>query len=210
MIKFDAEFKSDEIFKVFKNATPKFFRKAGAYIRRIAQNSIKRKNDPDKHSPAGKPPFYHGTAMGGGLNFKQSILFSATKDSVVIGPIANRLGALGALHEYGGNQEIEYVASERFGHVFKVGERGPISTAKFANVQGRRIHGYFDPLTGYPVIDAPLTTTRMAAHATRVNSRVLSKYFTKSKIVSYPARPFMRPAFSKSQPYLMQLFKETL
>ena len=106
MIKFDAEFKSDEIFKVFKNATPKFFRKAGAYIRRIAQNSIKRKNDPDKHSPAGKPPFYHGTAMGGGLNFKQSILFSATKDSVVIGPIANRLGALGALHEFGGNQEI--------------------------------------------------------------------------------------------------------
>lgn len=205
-----AKFDDSEIRKVFQNATPRFFKAAGAYIRKIAMNSIKRQRNADKYSKPGTPPYYHGAPMPNGLTFKQSILYSAGKDDVVIGPISNGLGVLGQLHEFGGSRTTKYIDSERYGHVFNVGERGPVSTKKFANIKGRTIHGYTDPLTGYPVIDAPLTTTAMAAHASRVNSRILRQYFTKTKQARYPARPFMRPALEKSEPYLLQIFKQQI
>lgn len=210
MAKVHMEFYENTISKVFKDASEKWFKKAGAYIRKVAMNSIKKKKDPAKHAPVGKPPFYHGATFGGGTNFKQSVMYKASKEDVVVGPIAGRLGALGALHEHGGSNTVKYIASERYNHVFKIGERGPVSTKKFDSAKGRRIAGYFDPLTGYPVIDTELRTKRMADHATRVNRRVLKEYFTKTKTASYPARPFMRPAYKTSEPYLLKMWKNAI
>ena len=60
--------------KRFKGALPSFFRQAGAYIRTVAKNSIKKKSDHKKHSTPGTPPFAHGS-KNGGMDFKKSILF---------------------------------------------------------------------------------------------------------------------------------------
>ncbi len=197
------------IFTVFKGASEKWFKQAGAYLRKVAMNSIKKKKDPAKHAPVGKPPFYHGATFGGGTNFKQSIMYKAEKDGVVIGPIAGRLGALGALHEFGGTQKIKYIDHPNYNKVFKVGDIGMVSTKKLKNYRGGR-GGYRDPLTGYPVAVIEIETAQMAQHATRVNKRVLREYFTKTKTASYSARPFMRPAYKTSEPYLLKMWKNAI
>lgn len=202
--------------KVFEGANRRFFRKAGAYLMRVARNSIKRKPYMNKKgikndSPEGTPPFYHGSAFGGGLTFKQSVQFSADDYGAVIGPIAGPLGAIGQLHEFGGTQTIEYIDSPLFQHVFKVGELGPISTKKFKNWRDYRTH-FKDPLTGYPVTHVMLESKRMAEHSTRLQARLLkaNKIFHKTKTVNYPARPFMWPALQTSEPYLLKIFRESI
>lgn len=209
MAKVHMEFYENTISKVFKDASEKWFKKAGAYIRKVAMNSIKKKKDESLHSAPGKAPYYHGATFGGGTNFKQSIMFKTEKDGVVIGPISNRLGALGALHEFGGTQKIKYIDHPNYNKVFKVGDVGMVSTKKLKNYRGGS-GGYRDPLTGYPVAVIKIETAQMADHATRVNRRVLKEYFTKTKTASYPARPFMRPAYQTSEPYLLGMWKNTI
>ncbi len=68
---------------------------AGALIRKIARNSIKRNA---KASPAGQPPH---TRRG---QLKRAILFAVEKSAgrVVIGPAAEMVGDSGKAHEFGG------------------------------------------------------------------------------------------------------------
>lgn len=202
------ELYGENLQKHFKGASENFLKSAGAYLRTTAMNSIKKKNDYKKHSKPGDPPFYHGAVIGGGNTFKKSIQYKADKDSVVIGPIAGRLGALGSLHEFGGTSYVNYIDHPRYGRIYKKGDLAPISTKHLKNYKGSP-NGWKDPLTGYPVAFIEVPTKRLAEHATRLQERLLKadKRFHKSKPVSFPARPFMRPAYAKAEPYLMNLWK---
>lgn len=192
----------------FKNASKKFLKSAGAYIRKVACNSIKMRKKESLHSKPGTPPFYHGAKFGGSFNFKNSIQYTVEKDSAYIGPINNGLGALGALHEFGGVKSTTYIDHPKYGHKYQVGEVGPISTSKFRNWSGKS--GYYDPLTGLPVAFVQLKSSSIAEHSTRLQARLLDadSRFKKVKMATYPARPFMRPAYAKSEPYLLNIFRQ--
>ena len=194
--------------KRFKGALPSFFRTAGAYIRKVARNSVKRKADYNKHSMPGTPPYDH-SGKGAKMSFKKSILFHADKDGVVIGAIANRLGNIARLHEFGGTNTITYIDHPAYGKKYKVGEIAPVSTKKLKNYKGSS-NGLKDPLTGYKVAFIQLETQTMAEHSTRLMARILreTKRFHKTKQISYPARPYMRPAYSKAEPYLLDIYKK--
>lgn len=200
-----------ELSKVFKNASEKFFRSAGAYIRKVAANSIKKKRDESKHSKPGTPPFYHGSAFGSGYTFKKSILYKAEKESVVIGSISNSLARIGSLHEYGGTSSVEYIDHPNFGRIYKKGDIAPISTKHLKNYKGNP-NAWKDPLTGYPVAIVKVPTQRLAEHATRLQARLLNadRRFRKTKQANYPARPFIRPAYETSEPYLLKMWKNTI
>ena len=206
--------KTDEnlmaIGKRFKGALPSFFRTAGAYIRKVAKNSIKRKSDYNKHSQPGTPPYAHGS-INGGMDFKKSILFHADKDGVVIGAIANRLGNIARLHEFGGKNTITYIDHPAYRKKYKVGDIAPVSTKKLKNYKGSS-NGLKDPLTGYKVAFIKLETQTMAEHSTRLMARILreDKRFHTSKQISYPARPYMRPAYTKAEPYLLNIYKKQI
>lgn len=192
----------------FKDASRKFLKSAGAYIRKVACNSIKMRKKESLHSKPGAPPFYHGAKFGGTYSFKSSIIYAVEKDSAVIGPMANGLGALGALHEFGGVKSTKYIDHPKYGHKYQVGEVGPISTKHFKSWSGKS--GYYDPLTGLPVAFVNLKSQTLADHATRLQARLLEadKRFQRVKLATYPARPFMRPAYTKSEPYLLNIFKQ--
>lgn len=196
--------------KRFKGALPSFFRQAGAYIRTVAKNSIKKKSDHKKHSTPGTPPFAHGS-KNGGMDFKKSILFHAEKDNVVIGAIANRLGNIARLHEFGGNTTITYIDHPLYGKKIKVGDKGYISTKKLKNYKGV-LSGLKDPLTGYPIAEIEIKTQTMAEHSTRLTARVLKedKRFHKTKTVNYPARPYMSTAYIKAEPKLLEIYLKSV
>lgn len=200
-----------KLHEVFRGASQSFFRQAGAYLRRVVQNSIKKKQSPEDHAQPGRPPFYHGAVFGGGVTFKQSIMFQATRESVLIGAIAGPLGALGALHEFGGYRTIEYIDHPAFGRKYAPGDVGPISTKNLKNYTGSPGRAR-DPLTGYPVAYVEIATQRMAEHATRLQKRLLKadKSVHKKRRARYPARPFMQPGYDASEPYLLNIWKNSL
>ena len=89
------EFDEDRLLGAAKYANKKALRSAGAYVRRIAVNSIHRSK---KSSPPGTPP---NTRQG---LLKRSILFGVERDarSVVIGPAKSLVGLSMTAHEFGG------------------------------------------------------------------------------------------------------------
>ena len=98
-IEFDitTDFKRKALQKVQKEATFNSLGRAGAYIRTVMRNSIKRRGRGGKPSQAGKPPKSTGP-------LKDAILFelSPQKDDVAVGPTFGGFGKLGRVHEEGG------------------------------------------------------------------------------------------------------------
>jgi len=71
---------------------------AGALIRKVARNSIRRGK---KESPPGTPPH---TRKG---QLKRAILYAKDDGSVVVGPSAEIVGESGKAHEFGGRYRSE-------------------------------------------------------------------------------------------------------
>lgn len=109
-----------DVRKAAERATLRNLYKAGAYIRKVARSSIKRKGAARKEpkgekarqrwrqekyhqpaSPPGTPPYTH---VPQGL--KESIFFQVEKqaENVVAGPTRAAIDTLGQLHEFGGRR----------------------------------------------------------------------------------------------------------
>ena len=71
---------------------------AGALVRKIARNSIRRGQ---KESAPGQPPH---TRKG---QLKRAILYAKEEGSVVVGPSAEIVGQSGKAHEFGGKYRAE-------------------------------------------------------------------------------------------------------
>jgi hypothetical protein len=78
---------------------------AGALVRKIARNSIRRSA---KESPPGSPPH---TRKG---QIKRAILYAVERDRVVIGPSADVVGESGKAHEFGGRFRKEVFPKRPF------------------------------------------------------------------------------------------------
>jgi len=216
-VTFKTSLKMDEkaVRKAMRKSAPTSLKRAGAYVRAVAKNSLKRRKDPDKHSPAGSPPFDHGGGNHAMTSLKKSVLFSleSSKRSVVVGPtyIKGGLGNVARLHEFGGSKTIKAMNMKDYNRVFKVGDRGPITSKNFKGGTDRavRITTLRDPLSGNRVVYIRLRTAEQAKHATRLNKR-LRRAYAKTKIVNYKARPFMGPALEKSRPQLSKFWANAI
>lgn len=180
------DFKSETIQKAAEKSKPKTLARMGAYVQGIAKRLIKRRK---KKSLPGNPPHTQTGVL------KKSILFALTgdKQTALIGPAANWIGKIGALHEFGGSKRVK-VPQKMFMRELKIGEGGPLSSRKF---QGKKIpvgEQYLtDPYDGSPIVFAKIRTQKQLEHSRRLQKRLACKYSV-VRTANYPARPFMRPA----------------
>jgi hypothetical protein len=103
--------------KVFKGATARLYR-AGAYVRKVAQNSIRKS---EKASKPGKPPH---TRKG---QLKRAVEFDVNEAvrNVVIGPRASWITTIGSTHEFGKTETKEKKSSFANWRI-KEGGHGPV------------------------------------------------------------------------------------
>lgn len=107
-------FDREKILKAADKATVKALSKFGAFVRRRAQTSMKRRN---KASAPGQPPSAHGNAKQGqgkakkskytGAWLRELLFFSydPLTRTVVVGPLGFKGSGVPALHEFGGTAQ---------------------------------------------------------------------------------------------------------
>ena len=164
----------------------------GAYLRGIARRLIRYRSNPNTRSTPGSAPYTHGWKA-----LKLSISFAVAADSshVLIGPAANWIGDLGALHEFGGMRRTSVVPERYRKNQYKIGEVGPVSTRRYKTaVISRHRKPDSDPLGGH-VAWIRIKSARQADHASRLAQR-MARSAGETRNAKYPARPFMRPALN--------------
>lgn len=165
----------DKVIDAVKLGSNKALQRAGAYVRSVVRNSIKKRKNPDVSSEPGNPPHTHGSH-----GYKDTIVFAVDGNTAVIGPIAKAgREPLGQIHEFGGTRTIKGRRRE-----YAVGKSGPIRVS----------------VNGKPVF-AKLKTDRQVSLA-RTLDKKLYPDADASKTRRYPARPHMAPALEKSLPRL--------
>ena len=98
-MKCDVEFDEDGLVARIARASREILRRAGAYVRRIAQRKVATSPKP---SQPGSPPHSRKGLL------KRSILFGSDGDSsVLVGPGFNLVGPSMSAHEFGGKYRRE-------------------------------------------------------------------------------------------------------
>jgi hypothetical protein len=94
-VKIRIEFDEEKVLNAVKSGNAKALRRAGAYVRKSARNSVSRSA---KSSSPGAPPHTRRGLL------KRSILFGVEnqRQSVVIGPAKSLIGISMTAHEFGG------------------------------------------------------------------------------------------------------------
>lgn len=101
-------FDRDKVLRAADKATIQVLGRFGAFVRRRAQTSMRRKKGA---SPPGQPPHAHGEKRAGkkysGAWLRELVLFAydPLTRSVVVGPLGFRRSSVPALHEFGGTQD---------------------------------------------------------------------------------------------------------
>ena len=175
MSKVEVKMNTKAVQRAVDRSAPTTLSRAGAYLRAIARNSIKRRKNPNKSSAPGTPPHHHST-------FKNTIRWalSPDKQTVYIGPeiVRGGLANAGRLHEFGGVRNLP----KQF-KGYKEGQSGPISV----NADGSLRH-------------IRLRTAKQIAKAERLARQHYP--WLSGGVRRYPARPFMRPALYAGLPKL--------
>ncbi len=168
--------------------------KGGGLIRRIAQNSMRSRK---KASAPGTPPSRH-RPRGQGLTYILYVFDPRTK-SVVIGPVlfANTVNADGTtapeVNEFGGR--VKRRAKRVQGHVFSIGERGPIREISQPSPRSKRF--------ARPI----LVSAKQVERAQRIHDEyVLFRIAATGGVANYPKRAFMGPALEVAKPKLPELW----
>ena len=92
----DSFFDRSKVMRAVERGRRKALSRYGAYVRKIAQNSMKRRKGV---SPPGMPPYAHVGLLKQHIYF----MYDAAKQSVVIGPIIIKAGSIvPSLLEYSG------------------------------------------------------------------------------------------------------------
>ena len=160
---------------------------AGAYLRGIAQRSIKISKDP-------APPGHQPHSRKGRL--KKSIFFAVEKaqQDVVIGSTVSGVGRIGHTHEFGGTEPPKGSKGRSANFRLEVGGHGPIA------VEG-----------GRPVVVA-LKNDRQVARARAVAGSLPPSMArpASGKARKYPPRPFMGPALKIGRARLPQIWANSV
>lgn len=169
--------------RAINRAAPRTLFSAGAYLRKIAYNSIKRRSNQNNSSRPGTPPHHHTT-------FKNTIRFALSPDgsAVYIGPaiVSGGLENAGRLHEFGGTRY-----NKRNEKKYHIGGRGPISGTNSENAKFIR-----------------LRTALQVARAERVAKDIYP--WLSGGLQRFPARPYMRPALMAGLPRLSKFWHNVI
>lgn len=180
---------------------------AAAYVRKVAQNSIKQRKNPNKASAPGTPPHSHPSSRLA-KGFKKTIVFGVEKKVAVVGPkkVPGGLNELARSHEFGGSRKIKLVNNKFLTQGVSIGDVAPVRKSHLTKKDIiLRTQGEVDPLTSEVVYWVKIRTKSQANHARRLYRRLL-RHIKDSKSIKYPARPFMRPALTKSAPSLSRFW----
>ena len=190
-------FAKDEILDRLNKGRKKALKKMGAYVRRSARSSLRRRK---KASTPGKPPSVHSQSDIATL---KAIFFTydARTDSVVIGPLrlntvdvigANRTsflrGSAPSLHEFGGTRRV---AEEL------IKPRGQVP-------YWRRIDARFK---GNKATIVAAHEAEIGAELNRFSKRLGRVRKVRVRIAKYPPRPFMKPALTVNIGKFPELFR---
>lgn len=169
--------------KAIKRSAPSTLKQAGAYIRAIARNSIKKRRNPDVSSAPGTPPYHHSS-------FKNTIRWAVNQQeqAVYIGPSLIRGGMenAGRLHEFGGVRRNAPKKKE-----YRIGGTGPIQGTNRKNA-----------------VYVKLRSALQVARAEQIAENLYP--WLKGGIKRYPARPFMRPALMAGLPRLSKFWNNAI
>lgn len=186
---------------------------AGAYTRRVVQNSM-RSRPRRADSKPGSPPFAHevnsrGESQSKNLKTEVRHIADPAAKSVVVGSLAfGNSPEIPALHEAGGSLTIGNPRRRErtigSGGEIEVVGAGETPKATFVDTRGRKRR--VSRKTTKPVKDDPLgrrvvyAKLRTAAQVRRANefNRLLYGEWT-TKEASYPARPYIAPALRRVQ-----------
>lgn len=209
-IKTDLDMRAVE--RAVQKDAPNTLRRAGAYVRAVAKNSIKQRKNPDIASAPGSPPVSHKNK--GNPGFKRTILFGVTPSgtSVLVGPmhVKGGLANVGRIHEFGGKRVIRAIDADKFDNGLKIGDDGPVTMRHIRKKDSIiRSDPHRDPATGRKVVWIRLRTKTQAEHSTRLYRRMSRKYARKIA-VNYPARPYMGPALERSAPKLSKFWHNSV
>ena len=183
MSEVSVKFYDKAVEKAINRSAPNTLGRAGAYLRAIAKNSIKRRKDPNLSSAPGTPPYHHS-------NFKHTIKFavSTQEKAVYIGPEIVRGGMenAGRMHEFGGVKRNTAPAVK-----YNLEMPGPIKGTNRNDA-----------------VFIILKTARQVAKAERVAEKIYP--WRQNRILRYPARPFMRPALMAGLPKLSKFWNNAI
>ena len=198
------EFDQSRLEKKVQIAKNLVLRSCGAYVRKIARDFVKHKANPNKASEPGDSPYDH-------FGLKRSIQFALhDKNTVVIGPrlIRDGLANVARRHEFGGTAQVKKIDFNLLSGV-KVGDEAPVTASRLTNKDSVIKAGATDGKTGQRTYWIKIRTKRQAESSTRLYRR-MAKDVTETETITYPPRPYMRPALNKSLPYLNRIMRNSL
>ena len=187
----DAFFDRSAVEKLLRNmdrATAKALKDAGAYLRRVARNSIKSRK---KASAPGSPPSNHATKKAAASLKNILYGFDAARQTVTIGPIGFRLQRTRGVVSQ--NRPVPNV-HEFGGFVHRV-RRAPVRTAK------RRAVSSLTPIQ-------KANYQRKLKNGSIVKPVVSFEFIEENR--NYPKRPFMKPALDIVAPKFPSLWTSTV
>lgn len=194
---FRIEKEFDKVLRAADRANDWALRRAGAYVRGIAKQSIGISPTP---SAPGKPP----KSRKGRL--KKSILFAVDKKgvNVVIGPSSSWIGKIGSTHEFGGTEP-----PKKYKNV-KVDAGGNPITVPGTN--WKLGPGGFGPIEvqGNGFRYARLVHMRQVRRAQRIAKEHVPSLRFAGKARKYPKRAFMRPALNATQDRLPDFWYQSI
>lgn len=188
----------DKVIRAAERANDWALRRAGAYVRGIAQRSIGKSKS---SSPPGKPP---KTRKG---MLKRAILFAVDKKgvNVVIGPSSTIIGKIGSTHEFGGTEPAKKAkdgSTDASGRPIKVpGTNWRIGPGGF---------GPIETLGGKSFRYAHLFTMKQVRRSQRIAMENVDALKFLGKQRKYPRRAFMRPALNATQDRLPDFWYQSV
>jgi hypothetical protein len=176
---------------------------AGQWIRNAAKWSMAERANRDLHSPPGTPPYAHPKT---GKALKKHIYYhySPTLRTVVVGPVPlGYVGDVPRIHEFGftGTRRLR----NRRRRIRKLGGAGEIrlttmSVTRYADSPtGRDAVALQD--TSTKAVYAHLRTPAQVRRSNELNEALYGPLWM-LKPVSFPPRPYMRPALAAAKPML--------
>ncbi len=183
-----------EVEKAAAETTFKSLQHAGATVRKIARNAIKRRKKPSK--PGESPHTRRG-------QLRRSILYAMDgKKKVLIGPSINLISRIGAVHEHGLAERVAK-GKRKVNWRIEIGGHGPLEDERGAKYPWCEVPVKFVKIK----TEKQLTRVKETVAKCDIGMRVRAYNIRE---IHYPQRPFMAPALQKVASRLPPMWRSSI
>lgn len=179
--------------------------RAGAYVRKVARNSMKKRKVPS--APGTPPSSREGDPergpRAGFLRKSIEFAYEPRDRSVIIGPIGLFDSAVPRTHEFGGT--LSFRNPRRIKR--QVGKGGPLRIVS-AGARGATVKPVTNDRLERHVVYAKLYTMAQVARAEKIETGLYGPMFVGN--AKYPKRPYMGPALRASAPHIAKFFQNAV